>query len=147
MASKKYQFELEFQVRDYELDMLGMVNNAVYQNYLEHSRHEYMKTIGIDFGEMYAQGYQMVVVRSEIDYRHTLRSGDSFVIRLRFSRESRVRFLFEQDLFLLPSEKPVLTARILGSCLNEKGRPKFPQQWQTIFERLAQEETLASMTS
>ncbi len=39
---KKYEFELEFTVRDYECDLQGIVNNAVYLNYLEHTRHQYL---------------------------------------------------------------------------------------------------------
>ncbi len=34
-----YQFKLNFEVRDYECDLGGIVNNAVYQHYLEHTRH------------------------------------------------------------------------------------------------------------
>ncbi|NLI24182.1 MAG: acyl-CoA thioesterase, partial [Bacteroidales bacterium] len=32
-----YYFELEMEVRDYECDIQGIVNNAVYMNYLEHA--------------------------------------------------------------------------------------------------------------
>jgi acyl-CoA thioesterase FadM len=41
-----YQFRLDFEVRDYECDLQGIVNNAVYQNYLEHTRHEFLKQKG-----------------------------------------------------------------------------------------------------
>ena len=34
-------FELKMSVRDYECDLQGIVNNAVYQNYLEHARHQF----------------------------------------------------------------------------------------------------------
>lgn len=37
------EFILSFTVRDYECDLTGVVNNAVYQNYLEHARHEYFR--------------------------------------------------------------------------------------------------------
>ena len=33
-------YELAFSVRDYECDLQGIVNNAVYQNYYEHPRHQ-----------------------------------------------------------------------------------------------------------
>jgi acyl-CoA thioester hydrolase len=39
-------FSLEMKVRDYECDMQGIVNNAVYQNYLEWARHEYLLSRG-----------------------------------------------------------------------------------------------------
>ena len=37
---EKYIYELKMKVRDYECDLQGIVNNANYQHYLEHTRHE-----------------------------------------------------------------------------------------------------------
>ena len=36
--AEKYIYELEMKVRDYECDLQGIVNNANYQHYLEHTR-------------------------------------------------------------------------------------------------------------
>ena len=44
---KDFNFELELQVRDYECDIQGIVNNAVYQNYLEHCRHKFLNFAGL----------------------------------------------------------------------------------------------------
>ena len=52
----EYIFELEMQVRDYECDMEGIVNNAIYQHYLEHTRHEFLASSGISFIEMHERG-------------------------------------------------------------------------------------------
>ena len=49
---KKYCFELEMKVRDYECDMQGIVNNANYQHYLEHARHEFLQSTGTAFVDM-----------------------------------------------------------------------------------------------
>ena len=60
-----YSFKLEFEVRDYECDLSGIVNNAVYQNYLEHTRHAFLKSRGLDFAALEDQGITLVVIRRQ----------------------------------------------------------------------------------
>ncbi len=122
-----YRFELEFGVRDYECDLQGIVNNAVYQNYLEHTRHEYLKNLELDFAHLHQQGCDLVVSRCEIDYLAPLRSGDRFVVRLNVERESRLRFAFVQTICKYPDETEVLRARIIGTGIVD-GRPGLPQE-------------------
>ena len=124
---REYIFELEFLVRDYECDLLGIVNNAVYQNYLEHARHEFMHVAGIDFAKLHDEGIDPMVARIEIDYKFPLRSRDSFVIRIAVQREGRLRFVFYQDIFRLPDEQLILNAKVTGVCL-QQGRPVAPDK-------------------
>ncbi|MGL4327440.1 MAG: acyl-CoA thioesterase, partial [Tannerellaceae bacterium] len=53
---KEYAYQLKMKVRDYECDLQGVVNNANYQHYLEHTRHEFWESLGENFGEMHKQG-------------------------------------------------------------------------------------------
>ena len=131
---KRYEFRIDLEVRDYECDMEGIVNNAVYLNYLEHARHQYMKTKGLDFSEIVGQKINLVVTRVEIDYRLSLRSGDTFWIGLNGRRRSRVRFEFRQDIFLYPDDRPVLSAIVIGTALNEKGKPFMPEEIGKLLE-------------
>lgn len=128
-------FTLEMAVRDYECDLQGVVNNAVYQNYLEHARHEYLKGIGIDFAALAAQGINLVVTRVEIDYKLSLASGDRFVVEVRMERISPVRIGFRQDVYRLPDRKPVVKALVTGTALNAKGRPQLPRELADILDR------------
>ena len=121
-------FTLEMAVRDYECDLQGVVNNAVYQNYLEHARHEYLKSVGIDFAALAAQGINLVVTRVEIDYRLSLTSGDRFVVEVRPERLSKVRIGFRQDIRRLPDGREVVNALVIGTALNAKGRPQLPKE-------------------
>lgn len=123
-----YAFTHEMDVRDYECDLQGIVNNGVYQNYLEHVRHLYLKNIGIDFAEYTKNGINLVVVRAELDYKYPLTSGDRFVVGLNLVRESKLRFAFVQAIFRLPDQKPVLAARVIGTALNARGRPHLPAE-------------------
>ena len=129
-----YTHSLEFKVRDYECDLQGVVNNAVYQNYLEHARHELLLASGIDFAALARAGIDLVVVRAELDYRRSLGSGDRFVVRSRVERASKVRFEFHQDIFRLPDEQLMLSARITGTSLNARGRPQVPDELVALFD-------------
>ncbi len=112
----KYVYELKFKVRDYECDMEGIVNNANYQHYMEHARHEFMLSAGLSFADMYAQGITPVVARITISYKVPLRSRDEFVCKLAVRKEG-VRYVFYQDLFRLPDLKLVARGRVDTVCL------------------------------
>jgi len=130
----QYNHELDFEVRDYECDMQGVVNNGVYQNYLEHARHEFLRSRGIDFAELTAAGVNLVVTRAELDYKNSLVSNDHFVVRSSIRRVSRVRFEFRQDIFRLPDETVMLDAVVTGTSLNHRGRPFVPDQLEELFD-------------
>lgn len=129
----EYLHRIEFQVRDYECDMQGVVNNAVYQNYLEHARHEFLKSRQLDFSEITASGVHLVVVRAELDYRDSLKSNDEFEVRSNLRRKSKVRFEFQQDIYRLPDDRLMLEGRIIGTSLNERGRPFIPELLEQLF--------------
>lgn len=127
-------FCLDFLVRDYECDMQGVVNNAVYQNYLEHARHEYLKVLGLDFSALTRRGINLVVVRAELDYKRSLQSGDRFQVRIRLERVSPLRFVFLQDIYRLSEAQPILKARVVGTALNAKGRPQLPEEIAAVLD-------------
>jgi acyl-CoA thioester hydrolase len=130
-----YDFRLDLEVRDYECDMQGVVNNSVYQNYLEHARHEFIKQLGLDFAELTRRRINLVVVRAELDYKGSLTSGDRFWIGTRLEKISPVRFGFFQDIFRKPDDRLMLSGKIIGTALNEKGRPRVPEEIQRILSR------------
>ena len=121
-------FSLNLKVRDYECDMQGIVNNAIYQHYLEHARHEYLLSRGLSFAEMTRQGVFIVVVRAELDYRKSLQAGDEFQVTVKATRPTPVRLVFGQSILLDQDAPPILKARIICTAVNAAGRPYFPEQ-------------------
>ncbi len=112
----KYIFDLKMKVRDYECDLQGIVNNANYQHYIEHTRHEYLHSVGISFADMHARGIDAVVARLTMAFKTPLRSGDEFLSRLYLKREG-IRYVFYQDIFRLPDMKCVIKAVVDTVCL------------------------------
>lgn len=129
---KKDEFTVEMEVRDYECDMQGIVNNSVYQNYLEHVRHKYLKSIGIDFKSYTERGINLVVIRVELDYKYSLSSGDKFLVTVDLIRETKLKFAFLQNIYLAPQNKLVVKGKIIGVALNTKGRPHVPEELKEI---------------
>ena len=120
MNDDKYIFTLEIAVRDYELDSEGIVNNAVYLHYLEHTRHAFVKREGIPFGSLTRSGLVPVVKRLEIEYSTPLVSGDVMLSRLWIERQG-ARFIFHQDIYKKEGGALVVAAVVTIVCM-ENGR-------------------------
>lgn len=90
-------FSINIEVRDYELDSEGIVNNANYLHYLEHTRHAFCKKAGYSFAQMEADGIIPVLSRIEVDYKTPLRSGDTMTSSLWVEMQG-VRFVFHQTI-------------------------------------------------
>lgn len=93
-----YIYELAIKVRDYEIDSQGIVNNANYLHYLEHTRHEFCQEQGVSFRDMQRNGIDPVVSKIEISYMTPLRLAEMMTSCLWLERKG-ARFVFHQDIF------------------------------------------------
>ncbi|MBQ4813459.1 acyl-CoA thioesterase [Pseudoalteromonas luteoviolacea] len=126
-------FKVDFKVRDYECDLQGIVNNSVYFNYLEHARHEFLAYKDIDFAALAEQKINLVVIRSEMNYKDSLRPGDEFYVEVEAQKESKLRFAFHQKVIRKHDQKLMLDAVVTGTSVNERGRPFLHQEIERLF--------------
>ncbi len=125
-------FEIEMRVRDYECDIQGIVNNSVYQNYLEHARHEFLHDVGLNFTQLHAGGIDAVVTHIQMDYKLPLMPRDAFIVQLGMHKQGRVRFVFDQTILRKADGKLVLEAQVTG-VLTRNGRPIAPNLFDEVF--------------
>lgn len=123
--NSEYISSLEFTVRDYEVDLQGVVNNANYQHYLEHARHEFLLSKGISFARLHDEGTDLIITKVEIEYKYPLRSRDRFIVKTGIRKEGYIRLVFFQDIFRLPDELLIVRAKITGAA-TQKGKPSRP---------------------
>ena len=112
----KYVHELKLKVRDYECDLQGIVNNANYQHYLEHARHEFLLQAGISFAQLHQEGTDAVVARHNMQFKTPLTSQDEYVCRLNIKKDG-IKYVFLQDIFRLPDEKLCVRAQVDTVCI------------------------------
>ncbi len=111
-----YIFETEMEVRDYECDIQGIVNNANYLHYIEHTRHLYLTSLGVSFARLHEQGVDAVVARMNLQYKSPLRCDDRFVSRLAVRKEG-LRYIFNQDLFRKSDNRLCFRSTVELVCL------------------------------
>jgi acyl-CoA thioester hydrolase len=89
MDKNKFKHKTRVTVRFHEVDMLGVCNNAVYINYFEQARLQYIKDIGLmPEGGIFSDGRLFFMVRNEINYRSHARYDDELDI---YSRVTYIR--------------------------------------------------------
>lgn len=133
----KYIFELKMKVRDYECDLQGIVNNANYQHYIEHTRHEFLLANNISFAKLHEQGTDAVVARLTMQFKTPLKSGDEFVSKL-YIKKDGLRYIFMQDIFRLPDMKVVIKAQVDAVCL-VNGKLSESPEMSSLVDSVAQE--------
>ena len=125
MEEENQPYSLKFIVRYYECDLQGVVNNANYQHYLEHARHEFLISRGVSFFELHNEGIDLIVTKVEIEYKFPLKSRDEFIVTVTIQREGNARILFIHEIFRLPDLKLIVKASVTGVA-TKKGRPVPP---------------------
>ena len=127
----KYIFELPMKVRDYECDLQGIVNNANYQHYLEHTRHEFLLSAGCSFAQMHQQGIDAVVARISMSFKTPLRSTDEFVSKLYVKKEG-IKYVFYQDIYRKSDNRLCLKSTVETVC-TENGRLTDGSAFDSVF--------------
>ena len=129
---KKYVFETRMEVRDYECDIEGIVNNANYLHYIEHTRHRFLKTTGLSFAEMHSRGIDAVVARMKMQFKIPLRCDDEFISCLNLRKEG-IRYVFDQDIYRASDQQLCFRAQVELVCL-VNGRLSSSEEYDRAFE-------------
>lgn len=111
-----YHFETTMQVRDYECDVQGIVNNANYLHYIEHTRHLFLLQQGVSFVEMHEKGEDFVVARMTLQYKTSLRPDDIFRSCIRIKKDG-VKYVFYQDILRASDNKLCFRAQVDTVCI------------------------------
>ena len=126
-------FICEGEVRDNEIDFQGIVNNANYFVYMAFARHKQLQALGIDISQMHDEGFDLVLVHSEIDFRDSLHPWDQYQIISQMKLVGKIRVLFHQQIVRKIDQKLIVTGDNVGVCVNRKtGRPFLPVSLKVI---------------
>jgi len=93
---KDFKHKISLTVRFNEVDMLGVCNNSVYLNYIEHARLQYIKQIGLMPGkEIFSDDRLFFVVRNELNYKGFAHYDDELEVYSKISFIKNSSFGFD----------------------------------------------------
>ena len=120
-------------VRGYEIDSFGHVNNAIYYNYFEYARWLLMETKEKAPVEVNVLETIHPVVRSaEIRFRRPARVGDRLKITTKMDGLSPVKIVLRQE--ILRQEQVVASALMTIAFIEQTGRPVLvPNYFKQLF--------------
>lgn len=128
-------FTVKFNVRSYECDSYGHVNNAVYLNYLEFARMSALLEKGFTLEKMKTSGFLVVIRRIEIDYASPLYAGQEVLIKTFTSESKNSSGTFTQQIYAANNEKLAAEAKVTWVFTNLAGRPiAIPKEIREAFE-------------
>lgn len=91
-------------VRDYECDIEGIVNNANYLHYTEHTRHRFLRSLGLSFAALHEKGVDAVVARMQLKFKTPLKSDDEMISCMNLRKEG-LKYVFEHDIYRASDER------------------------------------------
>lgn len=119
----------EITVRSYECDSYNHVNNAVYLNYLEHARMDFMHKAKMDYKGIIAAGFYLYVTHIDIHYKGSAFLDDKLFVETYPTKLKHVMGEFHQT---IRKEDGSICAEadVTWASVNHEGRPsKLPENF------------------
>lgn len=122
MTHKVYVCTID--VRGYEMDSYGHVNNAVYLNYFEHARWQLLAEEGMTLDTFNGWKRWPVVAGVEVQYLRPVKMGEKLTIKTQVVETRKTSCTFEHT---IEREGEVVTrAKVHGVFINEAGKAASP---------------------
>lgn len=127
MELDKFKHKYRLRVRNFEVDSQGIVHNAIYLEYCEIGRVEYVRQLGFKLlpGGIFESGFKVMVKKNEITYESPAKLDDVIDVYTRVSYIKNSSFCFEHIILNAESGEVICSQRSVQVNLNsESGRPE-----------------------
>lgn len=130
-------FETSLVSRSYECDSYGHVNHAVFLNYLEVARIEFLKTMGFTLDSLKTNNLLLPIVKIEIEYKRQIMSGEKIIVSVEWTKIKYSSSVFEQTIYCEDKKSIISKAIITWVAVNLKGKPiPVPEEFINKYENI-----------
>jgi acyl-CoA thioester hydrolase len=120
LDKSKYKNKFQLRVRNFQVDSQGIVHNAIYLEYCEIGRVEYVRNLGIQLlpTGIFDDGVKINVKRNEINYESPAMVDDMLDIYTRISYIKNSSFCFEHLIYHNETGRLLVTQKSVQVNLN-----------------------------
>jgi len=115
---------LEIKIYYEDTDSGGVVYYANYLRYMERGRTEYLAARGISVKDLMDQGTIFVVTRAEVDYKSSVRYGDTILLETSVAEKTGATLLFQHRITDKTTGRLLVEGKIRMVCADLSVRPK-----------------------
>lgn len=125
-------------VRYAETDMMGIVHHSVYPIWYEAARTEAIKQIGMTYSELEKTGIMTPLVELNCRYIVPAEYEDELIIKVKITKLTPARVVFEYEVFKKNFEKPINTGSTVHAWVGRDLKPlNLKKQFPEIFEKVS----------
>jgi len=115
-------FEYAVRAQPHHTDYAGIVWHGSYITWMEEARMEYLRSVGIEFADLFALGCDLPVVELSMRYHRPLQLGRAAIVRTRLAEISGVRINWDYQIQSLDGQLYVKARVTLVAVDRQKGK-------------------------
>jgi acyl-CoA thioester hydrolase len=112
--------EIQIRVRYAETDQMGLLHHANYLVYFELGRVELLRSAGLNYKDVEAQGFFLVIARAQVSYHRPARYDDLLVLRTHVVRATGARIDHRYE--LLRDGELIAEGETTLACVDRAGK-------------------------
>ena len=127
--------ELVLKIRFSDTDAMGVVWHGNYLRFFEDGREKFGEKFGLEYLDMYHDGYFTPIVKSEINHKTPIYYGDNVKIIITHIPQRAAKLVFEYKIVNIDNGAICATGKTIQVFLTVKERnlelntPEFYQNW------------------
>jgi acyl-CoA thioester hydrolase len=134
----------QIRVRYADTDQMKAVYHAKYLEYFEQGRSDLLRSVGMPYAEIEAQGYYLPVIEVTAKYRRSARYDELLRVESTVSDPPVVRIRIDYRVFGPDDEEPIAEGYTVHGFVNAStGKPtRAPAQFLQVLEEALKENTV-----
>ncbi len=117
------RFIHQLRVRYQETDQMGVVYHANYLNWLEITRTEWIRELGIPYSQLEKEGLLLPVTEVKLKYMYPARYDDRIEVHLQIVNSSYLRLDFEYEVYRVIDGLLLITGTTRHVWVNSNWKP------------------------